>query len=888
MTRSMLVAMMAGLAVAMPAVAQEEPEFPAFDDVAKDFEEVSAGQDGPGWWKVWRRDRDAQLLAELPSDFEGQRFFLTGTVAAGSDEVGVYPQYTMYGGNAERYVYWSRFDKSLALIEPNVFVRSSGDEQSQAAASRVNTDRVVSQVGILCMGPGGGPVIDLDQFLLGESGEMFGFLASGMNPSLARIEKVKTFPLNTEVALTLPVLGGRLATLHYSASRVEGDPSYQPREADRRVGFFYTYHIDPAKNDGESQTKRYATRWHLQKAAPELKLSPPVRPVVFYIEHTTPLRYRRWVRDGILEWNKAFERVGISGAIEVQIQDAASGSHMDKDPEDIRYNFIRWTNSNMGYAIGPSRAHPETGQILDADIVMDEGFVSGYAAEWTTVIAEEAMRGFGAQSLAWFKKNPSWDPRILLGVGKPVEAQAARQSPEIPARLRGRVHPMGCACAAGRTGDVALARAIFAMDEVEGEPGEDALDGLPESFIGPLIKDVIMHEVGHTLGLMHNFKASSIYTYDQINSDEWKGKKTISGSVMDYHPTNIAPKGAKQGDYGMIGIGPYDFWAIEWGYTLGDPAEVVKRVAEPELAFRSDEGNGGSDPLTQVWDLGSDSLKRAEKEVELATQVRSRIMEKVVKDGQSWSKARRAYMMTLRRQLGAAASAASWIGGAYVHRDFKGDPNARDPVVPVSAADQRKALKFVLETSFRDAAYGLTPELLAKMTDDQWWDEMSWFGGNEPDWTPNDMVLSVQSSILSRLMSPDMLQRIYDNEVRVPAGDDVVTIPEVLEAVRAEIWTEVAKPASGSFTARKPMVSSYRRNLQREHLERLVTLATYGAWGGASGGPLEDVARQQLRDLKGVLDGAPIDRADPYTKAHLNECKEQVNRALEAIYIRGR
>ncbi len=877
----------AGLALALPALAQDD-EFPPFDQVAQEYEPVSTGHEGPGWWRVWKRDRDAQLLAELPADFDGQRFFLTGTIAAGVDEVGVYPQYTMWGGNAERYVYWSRFDKSLALIEPNTFVKSSGDEQSQAAAARVHTDRVAAQVQILCMGPGGGPVIDLDEFLYSQSGDMFGYLAMGMNPSLARLDKVKAFPLNTEVAITLPVMDGRFATLHYSASRVEGDADYQPREADRRVGFFYTFHTDPAKNDGESQTRRYITRWNLQKAAPHLKLSPPVKPVVFYIEHTTPLRYRRWVRDGILEWNKAFERVGISGAIEVQIQDAASGAHMDKDPEDIRYNFIRWTNSNMGYAIGPSRAHPETGQILDADIVMDEGFVSGWASEYLTILADEAMRGYGPASLAWFDQNPDWDPRVILGTRHKAPVAPAKSA--IPHTLRGRVHPLGCRCAAGKTLDVAVARALFSMrDEDEADPEEDALDGLPESFIGPLIKDVIMHEVGHTLGLMHNFKASSIYTYDQINSEEWKGRKPLAGSVMDYLPTNIAPKGTTQGDYGMIGIGPYDFWAIEWGYTSADPAEVVKRVAEPELAFRSDEGVGGSDPHAQVWDLGADNLKRAQKELELVAQIRARILDKVVKDGDSWAKSRRAYMLTFSRQFFAASSAASWIGGAHVHRDFKGDPNARDPVVPVPIAEQRKALKFVLETSFRDAAYGITPELLAKMTDDQWWDEWSWWGpAAEPDWTPNDLVLNVQRSILSRLMSPDTLQRLYDNELRFPAGDDVVTIPELLDALRAEVWAEIIKPPSGSFTARKPLASSFRRNLQREHLARLVSLATNGAWGGASGGTLEDVARQQLRDLKSILDAAPVDRADPYSRAHLNECKERVNRALDAIYVRRR
>src|SRR5436190_10653849 len=138
----------------------------------------------------------------------------------------------------------------------------------------------------------------------------------------------------------------------------------------------------------------------------------------------------------------------------------------------------------------------------------------------------------------------------------------------------------------------------------------DTLDGIPEWFVGPLVADLVCHEVGHTLGLRHNFKSSSIYTMAQINSKEWKGHKTIAGSVMDYLPPNFnLGAGETQGDFGMIDVGPYDYWAIEYGYTFDDPKKVVARVAEPELTYLTDDDTGGSGPLAPGHDMGADPLE---------------------------------------------------------------------------------------------------------------------------------------------------------------------------------------------------------------------------------------------------------------------------------------
>ncbi|MEZ6090717.1 MAG: zinc-dependent metalloprotease [Pirellulaceae bacterium] len=211
---------------------------------------------------------------------------------------------------------------------------------------------------------------------------------------------------------------------------------------------------------------------------------------------------------------------------------------------------------------------------------------------------------------------------------------------------------------------------------------------MPEWFIGPLLADLVAHEVGHTLGLRHNFKASSVHSLDEINSEDLKGKKTFTGSVMDYIPINFRLEaGQTQGDYAMIDIGPYDYWAIEYGYTMADAElpKILQRCSEPELQYATDEDTSGPDPLARRYDFSRDPLDYANEQMKLVQLYRSRILDKFVKEGDSWAKARRGYELTLSKQTSAVSMMAGWIGGAFVHRDKKGDPNDRKPIEVVPA-----------------------------------------------------------------------------------------------------------------------------------------------------------------------------------------------------------
>ena len=923
--RILLMSGIAGLAASLidlPAAAMQGPassaandkeqDFPPFDRVSKGFVEVPAPEGTRGLYRIWKNNKTQQVIAELPRNFEKQDLFLAWTVAGGISTSAVQV--------GDQYARWKRFGKRLALIEPNYATISSGDKESKDATNRVFTDRVITEVPIMAMGPGGGPVIDLNSLFVKGAGTFFGNLASGANTRLVQVVKAKTFPGNVELCFEMPT-GGRsakFAKFYYSIAAIPSRSAYKPRLADDRVGYFTTSVKDIGDPSADSPWKRYINRWHLEKADPKLKVSPPKEPIVFYVEHTVPVRYRRWVRDAVLEWNDAFEDVGFDNAIVVYQQDATTNTHMDKDPEDARYNFICWTNGDMGFAIGPSRVHPKTGQILDADIVMDESFISGWVDTWDRQIPHAEMESLGSETIEWLNTRPQYDPRILaLPPNERAEAAKAIKDRYEALRDQGArgLHPSldgvgkliagagpdgnaaestmhactACQNSNRKAHDVAFMRMNAEILGLMGPrldaEGVQTLDGVPEEFIGPLLKEVIMHEVGHTLGLRHNFKGSQLVGYEEMNADGFEGP--ISSSVMDYLPVNIAfGDGVVQGPWTTTTIGPYDSWAIAYGYTPGDVKEVLARAEEPELIYATDEDTTGPDPMARRFDHAENPLDYADAQMMIVKELRGRILDDMVDDGESWAKARRGYDMLLFKHRSAVGVASNWIGGSTVNRVKKG--MAADPIESIPADQQRRALAFVLDSTMNDEAFGLTPELLRKMTVEKWYD-----GGGMRDvsadatYPVHSKIASVQRSALTGILNPSTLNRAYDNEYRAD-GEDVLTVPEIMDTVRGSVWGELGTRPDGSATVTDPYISSLRRNLQRSHLERVVDLSGESNGFGSTSATVASLARQQLRDLDqeiGEILSRDGDKLDAYSRAHLADAKAIIDRVLNSDYI---
>jgi Met-zincin len=416
-----------------------------------------------------------------------------------------------------------------------------------------------------------------------------------------------------------------------------------------------------------------------------------------------------------------------------------------------------------------------------------------------------------------------------------------------------------------------------------------------------------MHEVGHSLGLRHNFKASTMLDADQINNPEITRVKGMTGSVMDYNPVNIAPKGQKQGDYITTTIGPYDYWAIEYAYkeTMGDEAGELKKIAarapEHDLVFATDtDMMVGNDPLVNTFDLGSDPCRFAKDRLTLASQLMKDLDAKAIKDGDSWSRLRIAFSYLMYQYGNAADLVASHVGGQSVSRDHKGDKDARDPVVPIAGEKQRAALAFLVENVLSDKSFQFSPTLLRRLSKEHW--DMgvgtSWYGmaGEVP---VNDRVLAIQKIALSHCLNASVLTRLQNQELQSEPNSKPLAMAEVFRSLTDGIYSELNAPALADGKPHPIACSTIRRNLQREYLRRLSTIvlgqgrSPYGdafpyiLFNGSTSYPADAraLARLHLKEIgekiAKVMNAKDV-TLDDTARAHFDDLAHKIGKVLNA------
>jgi hypothetical protein len=762
-----------------------------------------------------------------------------------------------------------KIDDRVHVIRKNVRFKAKDGYPEQIAVGNAFTDSVLFSLRIVTKGPKGGDLVDLTPVFMSDLPQI-GRVLPGFSFSSDRSTwaKVKAFPKNLEleVAATYSSSGrsnletvadSRAVTIHvhYSISKLQST-GYVPRMADDRVGYFMTVQKDYNKKSDRDQFVRYINRWNLQKA-PGATTAPfqPIKPIIFWIEKTVPHAYRSAIRAGIEEWNKAFETAGWVNAVEVRQQLDSD----DWDPEDIRYNTFRWITASAGFAMGPSRVNPRTGEILDADIIFDADFLQFWKEEFETLT-----------------------PAQIAGMtGGPLEA--AKVEPNTGATMLG-IHQPACLLNRGMARQLAFgASAILAHVDPKKVAEQQ------RKLIMQGLKETAMHEVGHTLGLRHNFKASKMMDLKKLN--ETTGQAIVA-SVMDYNPTNIVPKGWKQGDYYTTTVGPYDHWAIEYGYkplsggTNGEVKELQKiasRSGDPHLQFATDEDTviSDPDPESNVWDLGDDALAYARMRVQVVNEIMETLLDRTSKEGENYTQTRRAFNLLLGQQAQAMSFAARNVGGIHINRSHKGDKGAKPPHEMVDVKKQRAALDLVVAEVFSDKAFNFPKEIYPYLAKSNWrhWGTMSGF--SQKDFPLHANIAMWQSRIMGQLMSSTVLERIHDTELKTPADKDVLTTAELIERLNKAVFAELDTIKEGEFTNRKPAISSVRRNLQRDHLRRLSRLAMGQTFAPddcqtIAFAELDAIAKKMLRVLE------DNHKLDSYSRAHLLESASRIGKVLEA------
>ena len=424
--------------------------------------------------------------------------------------------------------------------------------------------------------------------------------------------------------------------------------------------------------------------------------------------------------------------------------------------------------------------------------------------------------------------------------------------------------------------------------------------GLPDSgslertFTLEEIRAVVLHESGHDLGLQHNFIGSIAYTARELQNTAFTQAHGVASSVMEYAPINVWPRGTRQGDYSQLVLGPYDYYAVRFGYdyvpNASTPeAEVptlnrwASRWSDPTYRFASDEDvffNTGHaiDPRVQMFDLTSDPLAWEHMQVRMLHGILNDVDRRFPGSGQSYDEARRAFMLPLRLYVRYAGMPAHVIGGEYLSRAAAGDPHATIPLQPVSRSDEYRAWRMLSDGLFSDAAWRFSPRVLRSLT----YSEVSFLGPGATwiyDPSPRHDVdvagiaATAQEQVLDELFAPLTLARIDGLSMKYAPGS-TMTLTDLFDWSRNGIFGDIESGA----VAKAGVV---RRNAQMNFAKRLARLWTSPAAGTPT--DAQALARLQLEELSGyTARGLRRGRLDELTRAHLEALEALAKQALEA------
>lgn len=854
-----------------------------------------------GMLTAWQKDEKVWL--ELSAHDFNVPFFLSPKIAGGIGEGGVLGGLMggRTGAGKAQWVEFRRIHNQVQLIARNAqYVAKAGTPEARAVAAAFSPSLLASTAVASQPHPDRKTVlVDASALFLGD---MLGIGAQlqrtyrqgyGLDLRNSAITSVRAQPdllalqvqshfatasLNVgqpgapgasaapSVPKTLPDARSLFVQLHYSLSRLPEKPM-APRAADARIGHFLSTVDDYSDDFARTPRLRHIHRWRLEKQDPAAALSPPVKPITYWIDRSVPERYRAPITAGILEWNKAFEKIGFQDAIVVKVQpDDATFDTLDTGTASIRW----MTNASAMFgAVGPVHVDPRSGEILDADIAIES-------------LSSRAIRTLQSQVLA----HPGVDDWLALMQAR--DALRERPGATASAASAGFARPFAqpfdlhAACAHS---DLAGEQLGYALDVLALRDGADPAGPEATAFVEAYLKDVTMHEVGHTLGLRHNFRASRVYSEAQLTDPDFTRSRALSGSVMDYSAVNLPGRGEPAVAPFLTTLGPYDHWAIDYAYRplaaeqeRAELARIAGRSGEPELAYGTDEDNlFGLDPESLQGDLGSDPVVFARKRIAIARDLLRRL-EARPREAADFAGLRRGVSYALRDVARVSGVLLRQIGGLRTLRDGPG--TGRDPLTPVPAAQQRAALDTLAREVLSPDSLGVSPGLQRRLAPDYLERADALFAGGTAvatDFLPQTQLSDLQRGVLAQLMSEGVAVRLLDGAAKASEPAQSLPLTELYRRIDAEVWADLA-PGRGD-------IPTLRRALQREHATRLIgALLQPAALGRVE---LRTLTRQRAQDLLARLQSVRY-RSDwsAETASHLRDSIQMLQEALQAKVVR--